>query len=360
MAWRVGGCQLLAKRLLSKLIRLPKNLYRDFENNRIMYLEVGRPHLPPWVERVEKVAESTEVVSSGNLTQIAMRHYFPERWIYMLKNVTLEPASGDIFSPTGQLIFESTNWHSYFPNPFRRRKRIRESRISNGFPFIYLPASGYFHFLIEDLPSFLATRYIYPQSDVLVARESPQYLIDVLEILGINPILVNSHVGVSELILSSKGRDSGWARPQDINILRDTFRSLGTEFKPESILYISRKKSLRSPRNESQLIEVLEENGVEIVFAEDMSMHQQIVKFSSARLLIGLHGAGLSNQVWMKPGMYVLEILDKAYFNICFEALAKVSGLNYESITFDTSNSDSGIPTSDVVKSVENIKAKMQ
>ncbi len=338
----------LLRRILVKLVQL----YTNKKSKKIYHLEVGHPYLPNWAERVVKYCDSIEVVTDGNLTDIPISHYFSRRWIYRMRGVTLEPFRGDVFSPTGQLVIESTNWHPYFPSPLRHKKRKRYSLPKYDLPYTFLASWAYFHFLVENLPLFLATRSEFPLAKVIIAKNSPRYLTQALELLGAESIEVDSQVTVDELIICSVGSDTGWAHPKDVTLLRQSFKPFIVDQEKGSSVYVARSHSLRSPLNENELIECLKALGVKIIFAEDFTLKEQITLFSSAEVLIGIHGAGLANQLWMESGSTVIEIVDKQYFNICFEALAKACGNIYESVIFDSKSSNPGIPVSRVIEKV--------
>jgi hypothetical protein len=335
-------------RLLTKLTQIHTNL----RSRRIYHLEVGHPDLPNWAERIEKYSDSVEVVTDGHLTEIPILHYFPMRWIYKLRGVTLEPLRGDVYSPTGQLVIESTNWHPYFPNPLRRKTRKRNSLPKLDSPYIFLASWAYFHFIVENLPLFLAARYEFPLAKVIIAKNSPRYLTQALELLGVDSVEVDSQVTVDELIICSVGSDTGWAHPKDVTILKEGFKPFIVAQQKRKYVYVARSHSMRSPVDENELIESLRALGVEIIFAEDLPLKEQISLFSSTEVLIGIHGAGLTNQLWMESGSTVIEIIDKQYFNICFEALAKVTGNIYESVIFDSNSSNPGIPVAKIIEKV--------
>jgi hypothetical protein len=329
-------CTVVKVKYFSKLIKRLTSEYLNLRSKNILYLEVGRARLPLWAQRTSIYSESAEVCTRGRLTEIPVRHYFRERYIYRLTDVTLEPYRGDVFSHKGELIHESSNWHPYYPNPLRRRAPKAKKLPREPQPHIFLASWAYFHFLIENLPSFLAAFKEFPESKVVIAAESPRYLLDVIELLNLSPVVVKKQVQIPDLAICSKGNDSGWAHPQDILLLRETFKDYFSSQVNRKAIYVSRDHSTRSPKFEKSLIEILSSAGVQTVFPEELSFTQQISLFSSTYLLIGLHGAGLSNQVWMEPGSHVIEILDEDYFNICYEVLAEVAGHHYRGVLFNS------------------------
>jgi capsular polysaccharide biosynthesis protein len=74
-------------------------------------------------------------------------------------------------------------------------------------------------------------------------------------------------------------------------------------------LYISRKYAQkRKISNEADLERVLQKFGFTIVYCEEHSFFGQVSIFSKAQFLISIHGAGLTNMLFMPPGSAVLEL----------------------------------------------------
>lgn len=96
-------------------------------------------------------------------------------------------------------------------------------------------------------------------------------------------------------------------------------------------LYVTRENaSYRKVLNESAVLEVVKENGYEVVKFEDMNWRDQILNASSAQSMVSIHGAGLTNMMFMSKGSSILEFRrDKIFHNQCFWHLASALKLNY-------------------------------
>jgi hypothetical protein len=68
-----------------------------------------------------------------------------------------------------------------------------------------------------------------------------------------------------------------------------------------------------------------------------LSVAEQIAAFRAARLVIGPHGAGLSNIAFCQPGSFVYELLPQHYPNSCVNRLAQSVGINYWADLFESS-----------------------
>ena len=88
--------------------------------------------------------------------------------------------------------------------------------------------------------------------------------------------------------------------------------------------------------NEAELIRMLRDEGVTIVVPSELSLREQIATFRAARLVIGPHGAGMTNIVFCEPGSFVYELLPTHYPNPCMNRLAQAGRLHYWADLFPT------------------------
>jgi capsular polysaccharide biosynthesis protein len=77
-------------------------------------------------------------------------------------------------------------------------------------------------------------------------------------------------------------------------------------------IYVSRSRSgKRKVINEEEVVAVMRAYGFDIIYNEDLTLIQQIWLYAKARYLIGIHGAGLTNMMFMPPGSVVLEFIKR-------------------------------------------------
>ncbi len=62
---------------------------------------------------------------------------------------------------------------------------------------------------------------------------------------------------------------------------------------------------MRKIINEAKIVELVKSHGFQVVFCEDLSYSQQVQLFAEAELVVGMHGAGLVNQIYMSEGRKV-------------------------------------------------------
>jgi capsular polysaccharide biosynthesis protein len=97
-------------------------------------------------------------------------------------------------------------------------------------------------------------------------------------------------------------------------------------------IYITRENAaFRKVLNEAELIIMLKGYGFEIIRAEDFTLKEQVDIFTSAQTVIGIHGAGLANCIFMHSGSDVAELRKKENgpANVGFWHLAEGLKHNY-------------------------------
>ncbi|OED42356.1 hypothetical protein AB833_06805 [Chromatiales bacterium (ex Bugula neritina AB1)] len=94
-------------------------------------------------------------------------------------------------------------------------------------------------------------------------------------------------------------------------------------------IYISRAaRGTRNIRNECVLISELEKRNFEVVSFEDYSVPEQAQLMAQSEMVVGVHGAGLTNLCFCHEGTRVIEIFGE-YIVPCYWSLAAVKKLRY-------------------------------
>ncbi|MFN0187170.1 MAG: glycosyltransferase family 61 protein, partial [Bacteroidia bacterium] len=98
-----------------------------------------------------------------------------------------------------------------------------------------------------------------------------------------------------------------------------------------SKIYVSRIKSKRRRViNEQEVSDLLSSYGFVTIVFEDYSFEEQIRISANAQLLIGIHGAGLTNMMFMQEQSSVLEFRPaNDATNLCYYSLASALELHY-------------------------------
>jgi capsular polysaccharide biosynthesis protein len=85
----------------------------------------------------------------------------------------------------------------------------------------------------------------------------------------------------------------------------------------------------RGLTNEQEVAELFRSRGWSVLDAAQLSLAQQIRLFAGAEAVCTLHGAALTNLVWCRPGVRVLELCSSTYLNGIYEGIAQIVGADY-------------------------------
>jgi capsular polysaccharide biosynthesis protein len=105
--------------------------------------------------------------------------------------------------------------------------------------------------------------------------------------------------------------------------------------RPERI-YISRRgtDSFRKLLNEAEIEVVAERLGFKIVRTEDYSFDDQVAMFSGARVVLGPHGAGMTNAAFAPPGCLVCDFFSDGWKNDWSLRLTQLFGHRYLALCY--------------------------
>jgi hypothetical protein len=194
-----------------------------------------------------------------------------------------------------------------------------------------LSSRSYAHWLIEDLPRLLKTLEVNPYAGILISQQSPNYVRDLIDILQLAPIMHGEYFKPERLWFCSPTNRLLIPNEDDIHLIRENlYKSIELPMYNQEKIYISRRFSSRSPSNEIEIESFFESLGFKIVMLERVSLLKQIELFASANLVVGPHGAGLTNMIWMKNGKVVELFGQDRFENTFFVDLSSACNLDFE------------------------------
>jgi hypothetical protein len=197
--------------------------------------------------------------------------------------------------------------------------------------------SNYFHWMVELLPR-LQLLEEHPEINALpliIPADPPKFVRESLQLSGYEDRVQFLRRGVHSfdtLYIPSALSPPSHPSPAAIAWLR---AKLGGSIVSASTykkrrLYVSRRDApTRFATNELDLEAMLKGLNFETVKMSDYTVAEQIVLFSQAKVVVGIHGAALANLVFCSRETYVLELFLEGWFTNAFYHISLIQQLHY-------------------------------
>ncbi|GFO66110.1 glycosyltransferase family 61 protein [Geomonas paludis] len=275
---------------------------------------------------------------------------FGKRKLYLLRNATVSPASGMAW--IGNRILEESvgslrrimDWGDVLHEPLLP---ARELRIPE--PVVICHPATYYHWLLEVLPNVLFAVATFPDLKIVLPENPPRYVMDGLAAaLGRDAqddfLFASGPIRVQRLVVPQYHTQPEFTPPQVLELLRSAVKAKVVPQVPSSAgrppsgarIYVSRQKSRRRLAGEAELEARLREMGFAVLHCEELSFAEQVRAFHRAEVVVGCHGAGLSNLAWCEPPCRVVEIFPRNYILDCFAWLSFSHGFDYRYVICST------------------------
>lgn len=199
-------------------------------------------------------------------------------------------------------------------------------------------ASNYYHWLVDTLPRLLVLRQAHPGMLLLLPQPiqpMPDYIQASAAVLGFTryqflapgQILHAGCVILPELTAPSLTQNPAYIR----QVQQELVATLSPESAPafRKIYGARDRRGVRTIVNEAELDEFLSELGFEKVYFEDLTLSQQVKLMRETAILLGVHGAGMANMMFLQQGAKVIELLNEEYGDQCYFRLASCLNLAY-------------------------------
>jgi len=256
-------------------------------------------------------------------------------WISEIYNAQLVGSQAVAFNEDGNIISSSTlppkeqlnhRFEGGLPISTFLIKTIRVSQtteIDTVCSLVNYWSKNYYHWIVDCLTRIEGLEYYQKKTGyhpLLIINSNPtSWQIESLEILGFGPDdytqWETAKAKVKKLVVPSFRRQGEWVAPSALHWLRQRILNnlpLGEgdqlSFSPN--VYISRAKaSGRRVINEDEVVEFLRPLGFVSYSLEDLSFVEQVRLFSTAKMIIAPHGAGLTNIIFSPNETTVIEFV---------------------------------------------------
>ena len=202
--------------------------------------------------------------------------------------------------------------------------------------------NNYFHWITETLNRYMLwlETTTDPQIPLVLPEQVPSFVLESVRLL--HPTQKFIFLPTDALLFAQKCSyvDQYYMSPSILKRLVQNIKHRLDQPKPKNKslrrLFISRKMaSARRILNEDALAPILAKFDIEVICLENYSFEAQVQLCQEAHLLIGTHGAGLTNGIFMPEGSQVIEITTKDILQppnlrYCYFSLISSMNLHYE------------------------------
>lgn len=176
--------------------------------------------------------------------------------------------------------------------------------------------AGYYHWITEGLPRAFLLKKHFPEAVPLLPRGAHESYRESLEAIGFEEVAFfpnEKNVIVQDPVITECPPYRGICPKLLREVRRKILSYYGITPASDSgrIVYVSRRKARgRCVINEDQVLSTIQRHyGCEVVYFEDMSFYDQVKTMANCAIFIGMHGAGLTNMLFMPRGSGVIELL---------------------------------------------------
>ena len=224
------------------------------------------------------------------------------------------------------------------------KRRLRRVRRLEGTTCLFATSAGasiYYHWMLELLPKLgLLERYGVPLHTIdhfLVREIAGQWQLDTLERFGIDRSRVVEtrdlpHMECERVLHVDLTCGINLKMHRFVPLWMKHLYPLDTVEGERLRLYVRRPEGVRRGiSNEAELLPLLEAADIEPVAMEGRSIREQAGLLARADVVVGPHGAALTNTVFCRPGTELVELLSRHVYPYYY-GLAACCGLVYHAV----------------------------
>ena len=270
---------------------------------------------------------------------------FPEVSLNFIKNINVTP-HGILFHKF-KVLDQFLIWHAhksefnffYLLRNYFNRKKIETKQTDKFLICFDYWSLGYFHWMCDFLPRLVAAeKYLSDYTLLLPHNHKHAFVEDSLKVFGVKNVLRFSdkdYVACADALIPDYISHSGDNNPNVMAKIKqkfiDFYKPMLDPINYAKHIYVSRARAKgRYIENEAEVIEMLASLGYKTIYFEEYSLKEQISIAFNCENLIGLHGANLTNLMFMNPNANILELRkENDTHNNYYFSLASSFRLNY-------------------------------
>jgi len=259
--------------------------------------------------------------------------YKPNKPFYKHYSLVPESAVHETWFRYSEFYSLTTIVKDYLKNKIRILP-IREKYIS----LFDMWSSNHYHLHVDFLPRLLFLKETEPAQLTLLLPDTPYFRNSIQSILTLfnfnfkNILYLKSGeiAFVKQCLFISKTVTTGFSNPDLIGKLKERINLPNTQ--PSKRIYVKRKNTpVRKVLNEAEVEEILINcYGFEVVDFSDYPIAEQVQLAANTQIMVGMHGAGLTNVLFMPKGTKLVEFRRNGlHYTHCYWHLAAAVGIDY-------------------------------
>lgn len=290
----------------------------------------------------------------GAPRDLLSRWSFADVHLVECAHVHVYPHAGLVVDPRhGLMLVESVNGMQGFFGAKNATNRLVFSRPTRHVQRGVAAASvhNWFHFACEDLPGLLDARRTFGVDTVVTPTGGLPSIAACIDALGFQRLELGDRlISADTFLFRTREIWPEFVRPSVATSVRTAVlealdardgaigaggaSAAGRATGPDAVFISRRGSARRAVAGQEALEDALQGRGVQIVSFEDLTFEEHVATMRRSKLVIGLHGAGLTHMLWAAPECRVIEIVPvpRDASNHCYVSLAQGLGFGYEQV----------------------------
>ncbi|MFD0484879.1 glycosyltransferase family 61 protein [Kineococcus sp. GCM10028916] len=268
----------------------------------------------------------------------------PEQFTLELPEATLQGREGWVFH-RGRLV-EGIWQEDGFPARslmprWRQDSAVRLPGTTVSLLQPWLP--NYYHWTVQVVPRIVRILDLLAERGEeadrwLIPSGAPGYIRQWLDLLGIPEerrlgVETRGQVfDVERLLVASVPGRNRWVSPSTVEQVRAAVAHVPPGAGGRRLLLQREGERRRVLLNAPEVVDALTRRGFEVVDPGGMTVAEEASLFSGADLVVGVHGAGLTNLVFCRPGATVVELTPRGLLYPTFVKLAAAAEVGHHMV----------------------------
>lgn len=290
--------------------------------------------------------------ATAELRDRQTRYSLPEAYVFKAKDAVLVPCNYSLVFDWKYLVYDGLDTNSRQSMTMLPHFHVHscDDRVLLDMPgpsetiadevFLFGGGPNFSHCINDWCSKFFIWSEFKGKKDlpILISKAVSSSIIDWLEYLGIDKhrfvwLEPGTAYRLENVWVPSLSHRFQWISPQYLKYIRRQIKTLSRPAPPTRRLYFSRRNaSVRQLVNETELLDTLRPRHFEIVFAETLSMKEQIQLLAEAEVLVMPIGGASAASLFLPDGALMIELQSANIPLQQYELISALQGTRYHAV----------------------------